>query len=98
MAKFKEAPENFLKAQMHAHAGHVHAVFGSQKPENGIYVCPMDPEVRESKSGACPKCGMALEPAAPAAPSVLALPTSIVLPQCFSQKLSSNRFMVMAAR
>src|SRR4029077_5584643 len=25
------------------------------------YVCPMDPEVRESKSGACPKCGMALE-------------------------------------
>src|SRR5947209_1897824 len=30
----------------------------------------MDPEVRESKPGACPKCGMALEPAAPAAPSV----------------------------
>jgi P-type Cu+ transporter len=25
------------------------------------YVCPMDPEVRESKPGACPKCGMALE-------------------------------------
>src|SRR4051812_4960247 len=32
------------------------------------YVCPMDPEVRASKPGACPKCGMALEPehAAPA--------------------------------
>ena len=30
----------------------------------------MDPEVRESKPGACPKCGMALEPAAPAAPLV----------------------------
>src|SRR5438093_1439395 len=70
MAKFKEAPENFLKAQKHAHAGHVHAAPGSQKPENGIYVCPMDPDVRESKPGACPKCGMALEPAAPAAPSV----------------------------
>ncbi|HEX3093099.1 MAG TPA: heavy metal translocating P-type ATPase [Candidatus Angelobacter sp.] len=28
------------------------------------YVCPMDPEVRESKPGACPKCGMALEPEA----------------------------------
>jgi Cu+-exporting ATPase len=27
-----------------------------------VYVCPMDPEVRESKPGACPKCGMALEP------------------------------------
>jgi len=25
------------------------------------YVCPMDPEVRESKPGACPKCGMALD-------------------------------------
>jgi Cu+-exporting ATPase len=26
------------------------------------YVCSMDPEVRERKPGACPKCGMALEP------------------------------------
>jgi P-type Cu+ transporter len=26
------------------------------------YVCPMDPEVRESAPGPCPKCGMALEP------------------------------------
>ncbi|MEO6603394.1 MAG: heavy metal translocating P-type ATPase [Polyangiaceae bacterium] len=31
------------------------------------YVCPMDPEVRESKPGACPKCGMALEPEHPVA-------------------------------
>ena len=28
----------------------------------------MDPEVRESKPGACPKCGMALEPASPPVP------------------------------
>ena len=27
-----------------------------------IYVCPMDPEVRQIGPGACPKCGMALEP------------------------------------
>ena len=27
-----------------------------------MYVCPMDPEVRQSHPGACPKCGMALEP------------------------------------
>jgi Cu+-exporting ATPase len=27
-----------------------------------IYVCPMDPEVRQVGPGACPKCGMALEP------------------------------------
>ena len=26
-----------------------------------IYVCPMDPEVRSDRPGACPKCGMALE-------------------------------------
>lgn len=26
------------------------------------YVCPMDPEVREARPGACPMCGMALEP------------------------------------
>ena len=29
----------------------------------------MDPEVRESKPGACPKCGMALEPETIAAPA-----------------------------
>jgi P-type Cu+ transporter len=34
------------------------------------YTCPMDPEVRQSTPGACPKCGMALEAAIPAAPSV----------------------------
>ena len=34
-----------------------------------VYVCPMDPEVREDYPGACPKCGMALEPAVPIAPT-----------------------------
>jgi len=27
-----------------------------------LYTCPMDPEVRQSGPGVCPKCGMALEP------------------------------------
>ena len=31
------------------------------------YICPMCPEVRESKPGACPSCGMALEPETPIA-------------------------------
>jgi P-type Cu+ transporter len=31
------------------------------------YVCPMCPEVRESKPGACPSCGMALESELPVA-------------------------------
>ena len=34
-----------------------------------IYVCPMCPEVRETKPVPCPKCGMALEPEAPVAPT-----------------------------
>ena len=39
-------------------------------PTSGItkYICPMDPEVVETKPGACPKCGMALEPSDVTAP------------------------------
>ncbi len=29
---------------------------------DAIYTCPMDPEIRQRGPGACPKCGMALEP------------------------------------
>jgi Cu+-exporting ATPase len=31
-------------------------------PEGAIYTCPMHPEVRQVGPGACPICGMALEP------------------------------------
>ncbi len=34
--------------------------------EGVAYVCPMCPEVREKKPGACPSCGMALESEVPA--------------------------------
>ncbi len=30
-----------------------------------IYTCPMHPEIRQDHAGACPKCGMALEPEMP---------------------------------
>ena len=30
-----------------------------------VYTCPMHPEVRRDRPGACPKCGMALEPEMP---------------------------------
>jgi len=33
--------------------------------EAANYICPMDPEVSQDHPGACPKCGMALEPAIP---------------------------------
>ena len=41
------------------------------KAQNGnpSYICPMDPEVRQARPGACPKCGMALEPEVPVAAS-----------------------------
>src|SRR5690606_33303495 len=31
-------------------------------PEGTVYTCPMHPEVRQIGPGACPICGMALEP------------------------------------
>jgi P-type Cu+ transporter len=56
VAKFQTDPERYL------HPG--------AKPEpmtpaaGGVeYTCPMHPEVRQIGPGACPKCGMALEPA-----------------------------------
>jgi Cu+-exporting ATPase len=38
------------------------------EPAGTMYVCPMDPEVRQPRLGACPKCGMALEPDLSTAP------------------------------
>ena len=31
-------------------------------PEGTIYTCPMHPQIRQRGPGACPICGMALEP------------------------------------
>jgi Cu+-exporting ATPase len=51
------------------------AYVGDKRPEpkaapaGAAYVCPMHPEVRQDKSGVCPKCGMALEPETIAAPA-----------------------------
>jgi P-type Cu+ transporter len=39
----------------------------SARKEQGNYVCPMCPEVRQSRPGPCPSCGMALEPEIPVA-------------------------------
>ena len=38
-------------------------------PAATTYTCPMHPEVQQDHPGTCPKCGMALEPVAPAAPT-----------------------------
>ena len=52
--QFRATPEAFL-------AGRPAATPGAADMERE-YTCPMDPEVRQKGPGACPKCGMALEP------------------------------------
>jgi len=50
------------------HQVHTGAPLEASKPASqAAYVCPMCPEVSESKPGPCPSCGMALEPAMPVA-------------------------------
>jgi Cu+-exporting ATPase len=56
VAKFTADPEKYLKPQP---ATPEPPPPGSDKVE---YTCPMHPEVRQLGPGACPKCGMALEP------------------------------------
>jgi Cu+-exporting ATPase len=55
LEQFRAKPEAFLTPP---------AERPSDKPAdaNAIYTCPMDPEVRQLGPGACPRCGMALEP------------------------------------
>jgi Cu+-exporting ATPase len=54
---FKKNPEKYLSPQPELPLEPV-----KKAPLGAVYTCPMDPEVRQSKPGACPKCGMALEP------------------------------------
>jgi Cu+-exporting ATPase len=65
-SRFRADPERYLAA--HAGAGtHPRAAPGEGSEKRGVYICPMDPEVRADRPGACPKCGMALEPEIPQA-------------------------------
>jgi P-type Cu+ transporter len=57
--KFKAEPEKYLSGATSEPA--------AESPGGAMYVCPMDPEVRQDHPGACPKCGMALEPELPVA-------------------------------
>ncbi len=51
--KFAAAPDKYLAGKKPAAA---------PAPEGTIYTCPMHPEIRQAGPGACPICGMALEP------------------------------------
>ncbi len=50
--KFRADPEKYLSPQPAS----------APTAKDVYYTCPMDPEVRQLGPGACPKCGMALEP------------------------------------
>src|SRR5947209_5451223 len=52
--KFQADPQKYLDPQP--------TVPDKAAPAAAEYVCPMDPEVVSDRPGACPKCGMALEP------------------------------------
>jgi Cu+-exporting ATPase len=58
LAKFQASPAGYLNPR-------------PTKPviaQKGVmYICPMDPEIRQPAPGSCPKCGMALEPESPVA-------------------------------
>jgi Cu+-exporting ATPase len=54
LTKFAADPDQFLRVSPAERAAHGDA--------DAIYTCPMHPEVRQKGPGACPLCGMALEP------------------------------------
>ncbi len=53
LERFKADPEEFLAPKTQIPSAPV---------RGATFVCPMDPEIRKDHPGACPKCGMALEP------------------------------------
>ena len=53
LERFAADPQPFLEPARAATAA---------PPPGATFICPMDPEVQSSTPGACPKCGMALEP------------------------------------
>ncbi len=62
--KFQAAPQTYLSKSPAVSTPQA----ASRKPEAGsqtYYVCPMCPEVRETRPVPCPSCGMALEPETP---------------------------------
>jgi len=58
LQRFKVDPDEFLTATSPDDAA-------PAAPAGAAYICPMDPEVRQARPGACPRCGMALEPELP---------------------------------
>ena len=73
LEKFKADPGAFL--------GGKPADPAKPAPKGARYTCPMDPEVVQDHPGACPKCGMALEPMEVTAPSTRTVYTCPMHPE-----------------
>lgn len=52
--KFNVSPKLYIRKKENIATEYV--------PEETVYTCPMHPEIEQIGPGACPKCGMALEP------------------------------------
>ena len=66
LAKFVADPVRYLGA---ADPSPVSTPIAVPSVTGTNYVCPMDPDVRQTRPGPCPKCGMALEPDLASAPA-----------------------------
>jgi heavy metal translocating P-type ATPase len=62
-ARFEKDPESWISGR----ARKIAMEAAAAAPAGTIWVCPMDPEVRETSPVPCPVCGMALEPLGPPA-------------------------------
>jgi len=71
LEKFSTEPAKYLASapQERPESDQTHRAAPRPTDEGSIYTCPMDPEVRQHGPGACPKCGMALEPETISAPA-----------------------------
>jgi Cu+-exporting ATPase len=68
VTKFKADPERYVSRPAAASPEMPHGSAQAPHDQDAEYTCPMDPEVRQKGPGACPKCGMALEPVEAVAP------------------------------
>jgi Cu+-exporting ATPase len=72
LGKFRADPAAYATAgaapahpgRVHGHCAHTAAPQPAPARPGTLYTCPMHPEVRQDHPGACPVCGMALEPLA----------------------------------
>ncbi len=66
LEKFRAAPAKYLATEPPRQAVVMQVAAPVPAParlgQQALYTCPMHPEVRQASPGACPKCGMALEP------------------------------------